>query len=110
MPTLRTDLAHAWRVSRLQAAEIQRVLAPRVELRALPTDGPGSPLIAAGVDVAYAKTGPAAWAAAVAMDRHFKVVSACVIEGEPDAEYAPGYLAFREGRLSIEALLATPTW
>ena len=71
----------------------------------MPAKGPSSPLVAAGVDVAYAKEGPTAWAAAVAMNRRFEVLSACVIEGEPDAEYAPGYLAFREGCLSIEALL-----
>lgn len=105
MLTLRTDLAHPWRVPRAEAAEIQRRLAPSVQLRALAANGPGSPLIAAGVDVAYAKDGSAAWAAAIAMNRRFEVVSACVVEGEPDAAYVPGYLAFREGRLSMEALL-----
>jgi deoxyribonuclease V len=40
------------------------------------------------------------------MDRRFRVVETAVAEGEPDAPYTRGYLAFREGRLTIEALLA----
>lgn len=105
MPTLRAGLAHPWRVSREEAASIQQDLAPLVELRPLPADGPGSPRVGAGVDVAYAKDGSRAWAAAVAMDRRFQVLSRSVAEGEPDGPYAPGYLAFREGRLTVEALL-----
>lgn len=105
MPRLRAELAHPWRVSREDAAGIQRRLACCVKLEPLSGDGPGSPRIAAGVDVAYAKDGSRAWAAAVAMDRWFEVVSASVVAGEPDGPYAPGYLAFREGRLTIEALL-----
>lgn len=34
----------------------------------------------------------------------FKVVTTSLTIGEPDAPYAPGFLAFREGRLTIEAL------
>ncbi|HEY5541094.1 MAG TPA: endonuclease V [Coriobacteriia bacterium] len=105
MPTPHPELTHPWRVSREAAADIQRRLARLVELGPLPADGPGSPLIAAGVDVAYAKDGSRAWATAVAMNRRFEVVSASVVEGEPDSPYAPGYLAFREGRLTVEALL-----
>lgn len=105
MPSLNAGLAHPWRVSRAQAARIQTRLAPCVELASLPVDGPGSPSIAVGVDVGYSKDGLRAWAAAVAMNRRFEVVSACVVEGEPDSPYAPGYLAFREGRLTIDALL-----
>ena len=105
MLSVRSDLAHAWRVRREDAAKIQRRLAPLARLQPLPASGSGSPAIAAGVDVAYAKAGSAAWAAAVAMNRRFEVVSACVVEGEPDAAYMPGYLAFREGCLSIQALL-----
>lgn len=105
MPTMRPGLAHPWNASRDEAADIQRRLSTRVRLAPLPADGPGSPQLAAGVDVAYTKDGSHAWAAAVVMNRRFEVVSACVVEGEPDSPYAPGYLAFREGRLSIEALL-----
>lgn len=105
MPVLRTDLAHSWRVSRERAAEIQRDLARLVTLCPLSADGPGSPRVAAGVDVAYAKDRSAAWAVAVAMDRRFATVSWSLAEGEPDSAYAPGYLAFREGRLTIDALL-----
>ncbi len=74
-------------------------------LQPLPAEGPGSPALAAGVDVGYTKDGARAWAAAVVMDRRFSVVSTSVAEGKPDAPYAPGYLAFREGRLTLEALL-----
>ena len=105
MPRLRPEFAHSWQVTREEAAAIQRRLAGEVELRPLLADGPGSPLIAAGVDVAYTKDGGHAWAAAVAMDRRFAVVSTALADGEPDGPYAPGYLAFREGRLTLEALL-----
>ncbi len=103
---LRADLAHPWRVTREEAAAIQRRLAEHVRLAPLPASGPDSPAVAVGVDVAYAKDGSRAWAAAVAMDRAWRVLGRAVVEGVPDLEYAPGYLAFREGRLTIEALLA----
>ena len=105
MPHLQAELVHPWRVARVEAAGIQRRLSCEVELDPLPADGPGSPLIAAGVDVAYTKDGTHAWAVAVAMDRRFSVVAVSTSDGEPDGPYAPGYLAFREGRLTLEALL-----
>jgi len=76
-----------------------------VVLSPLAAAGPGSPRLAAGVDVAYTKDGSWAWAAAVLMNRRFDVVCTAVAEGEPDGPYSPGYLAFREGRLTVEALL-----
>jgi deoxyribonuclease V len=103
--TLDRELQHAWRMSRADASATQQRLAKLVALRPLPAEGLGSPAIAAGVDVAYTKDGSHAWAAAVAMDRRFRVLSACVVEGDPDSPYEPGYLAFREGCLSLEALL-----
>jgi len=99
-------LTHSWRVPLEEAAAIQERLAAAVLLRPLPAEGPGSPLLAAGVDVGYTKDGSRAWAAAVAMDRSFRLVSSAVVAGEPDAPYVPGYLAFREGRLTLEALAA----
>jgi deoxyribonuclease V len=56
--------------------------------------------------VGYAKDGTRAWAAAVVMDARFRVVESTVVEGEPDAPYVRGYLAFREGRLTVDALTA----
>jgi deoxyribonuclease V len=106
MPTLCAELSHPWRVSRTEAAEIQRRLARHVELRTMAAEGDDSPALAAGVDVAYTKDGSYAWAAAVVMNHRFEVVSASVVEGEPDSPYEPGYLAFREGCLTIEALLS----
>ena len=106
MLAIREELAHPWRVTFPEAAAIQRRLAAEVVLRPLPYVGPAAPRVAAGVDVGYAKSGSRAWAAAVAMDAHFRVVAMSVVEGEPDLPYAPGYLAFREGRLSLEALSA----
>ncbi len=103
---VRGDLAHPWRVPLTDAAAIQRRLAPQVVLRPLPANGEGAPLVAAGVDVAYAKHGSRAWAAAVAMDRGFRVLATAVVEGEPDLPYVRGYLAFREGRLTVAALEA----
>jgi deoxyribonuclease V len=40
------------------------------------------------------------------MNRRWDVVATAVAEGEPDSAYSSGYLAFREGRLTVEALLA----
>jgi deoxyribonuclease V len=94
MPAIREELAHPWRVTLREAAAIQTRLAAEVELRPLASIGPTAPRIVAGVDVAYAKTGSR------------RVVASAVAEGEPDAPYAPGYLAFREGRLALEALCA----
>ena len=101
---MRPEPAHAWRVTRAGAAAIQVRMAQEVVLRPLATEGPESPRFAAGVDVAYARDGFRAWAVAVAMDRRFRIVSTSISEGEPDSPYAPGYLAFREGRLTLEAL------
>lgn len=93
-------------MSLAEAAAIQTRLAARVRLRPLPASGPDAPRLTAGVDVAYTKDRAHAWAAAVVMDARFRVVSSVVVEGQPDLEYVPGYLAFREGRLTLEALCA----
>ena len=106
MTPSREDLVHSWRVPLSEAAAIQERLAAQVVLRTLPATGPGAPLVAAGVDVGYTKDGSRAWAAAVAMDRGLRVVASAVVEGEPDHPYLRGYLAFREGRLTLEALEA----
>jgi deoxyribonuclease V len=100
--TLLPEHVHPWDVTFEEAAAVQRRLADEVIVRPL---DPHSVRTAAGVDVAYTKDGTGAWAAAVVMDRAFRVVATSVAEGVPDAPYAPGYLAFREGRLTIEALL-----
>ena len=100
-------LAHEWRVTLDDASMIQRRLEPHVVLRPLPA---GSEVAsAAGVDVAYSKDGSRAWAAAVLMDRSFRTLAEVVVEGEPDLPYVRGYLAFREGQLSVAALLALPS-
>lgn len=99
-------IAHTWRVTLAEAAAIQQRLAREVVLQPLPVAGAGAPLVATGVDVGYTKDGSRAWAAAVAMDSRFQVLASAVVAGEPDAPYAPGYLAFREGRLTLEALAA----
>jgi deoxyribonuclease V len=104
MLTLRTELKHPWRVARAQADAIQLRLAREVVLWPLDSEGRDSPSCAAGVDVAYAKDGSRAWAVAVVMDRRFRILSRATAEGVPDAPYASGYLAFREGRLTLAAL------
>lgn len=106
MPHGREELGHTWNVSLGEAAAIQSRLAAEVELRPLASDGPGAPKLAAGVDAAYTKDRSHAWAAVVVMDARFRVVASAVVEGEPDLEYVPGYLAFREGRFTLEALRA----
>ena len=106
MMSARADLAHPWLVTLPEAAAIQRHLAAEVVLGTLPASGPGAPLLAAGADVGYTKDGSRAWASAVAMDHRFQVVASAVVAGEPDRPYARGYLAFREGRLTIAALEA----
>ena len=103
---LKTSLTHPWIITHGEADAIQHRLASAVELRPLPTDGRGSPKLAAGVDVAYTKDGTHAWAVAVVMDREFHTIATSVIEGDPDIPYKRGYLAFREGRLTIEALMS----
>ena len=103
---LRTTLTHPWRITRGEADAVQHQLAEAVELRSLLAEGPDAPQIAAGVDVAYTKDGLHAWATAVVMDGSFRVLATSVADGEPDSPYQRGYLAFREGRLTIEALLA----
>jgi len=95
---------HEWRVARHEAAAIQERLASHVVLQRLPADGPGSPRYAAGVDVSYAKDGSRAWAAAVVMDRRFKILARTTAQGAPDSPFEHGYLAFREGRLTLEVL------
>ena len=95
---------HEWQMDRGAAAALQERLAREVVLRPLAADGPGSPQRAAGVDVAYANDGSCAWAAAVVMDRRFRPLGTRVAAGLPDAPYASGFLAFREGRLTLEAL------
>jgi deoxyribonuclease V len=104
--SVRPYLAHPWRISRTDAAALQRNLAAEVVLRPLSADGPGSPRLVAGVDVGYTRDGSRAWAAAVVMNRRFDIVATAVAAGEPDGPFAAGYLAFREGRLTLEALLA----
>jgi deoxyribonuclease V len=73
-------------------------------LEPLPGEGNRAPGLAAGVDVGYSKDGMRAWAAAVVMDRAFRVLEQVVVRGEPDRPYSTGFLAFREGRLTLEAL------
>lgn len=103
---LRTSLTHPWIITHGEADAVQHRLASAVDLRPMPVAGRGSPRVAAGVDVAYTKDGTHAWAAAVAMDRELGVLASAVIEGDPDIPYKRGYLAFREARLTIEALLS----
>lgn len=103
------NLAHRWNVDTATAEAIQRMLSVEVVLSRLPAEGPGAPRLAAGIDVGYTVDGSRAWAAAVVIDRSFSVVEQCVIEGVPDRPYAPGLLAFREGRLSLDALCALET-
>lgn len=104
MLTIRSELQHPWRVGRAEADAIQRRLAAEVVMWPMEHEGRDAPHFVAGVDVAYANHGALAWAAAVVMDRRFRIVSASVAEGIPDASYAPGYLAFREGRLTLASL------
>lgn len=87
-----------------QAAAIQRRLARLVLLTSYPARGHSPARLAAGVDVAYSKDGTSAFAAAVVMDTSFSVVASFTCSGEPDRPYAPGFLAFREGRLTLDAL------
>jgi deoxyribonuclease V len=100
------ELAHPWRVTLPEARTIQERLADRACLQPLPATGRRAPKLAAGVDVGYAKDGTSAWAAAVVMDADLRTVDFVIVGGEPDLPYVRGFLAFREGRLTIEALLA----
>ncbi len=112
MPHMREELRHPWRVSPEEAEDIQRRLAEKVVLQPLPAFGEGSPRLAAGVDVGYTKDGSHAWGAAVVLERtreeppEFRLVERAVVPGEPDMAYQTGLLAFREGRLTVEALEA----
>ncbi len=103
--SVRQDIEHPWQVATELAKRTQSLLAEKVILAPLPARGPGAPRQTAGVDVAYSKDGARAWAAAVLMDPSFRVVDTCVVTGVPDRPYAPGLLAYREGRLTVAALL-----
>ena len=107
-PCIRPEYAHPWRLPLAQAAAVQRRLGRHVRLEPLPAGGRDSPGLAAGVDVAYTPEKDYAWAAAVVLDTRFAVVATAVAEGEPDLDYVPGYLAFREGRLTLQALCTLP--
>ncbi len=99
-----TRFAHPWDVDTQTAEDIQRSLSAHIVLSPLATEGVGAPRLAAGIDVGYSVDGEHAWAATVLMDPSFRVLERVVVEGHPDRPYAPGLLAFREGRLSLEAL------
>jgi deoxyribonuclease V len=101
-------LEHPWALSREEAAAVQVRLATEVVLE--PFAGCADPgVLAAGVDVAYSLDGARAWAVSVVMDRGLNVLEQAVVAGEPDMPYVRGYLGFREGRLTIEALEALVT-
>ncbi|MFU8890367.1 MAG: endonuclease V [Anaerosomatales bacterium] len=104
MLRIREELRHPWAVPLDEAAAIQRRLATLVTLTPLSAEGPGAPQLAAGVDVGYSKDGTRAWAAAIVLDRRFSIVDSAVVAGIPDLAYSRGCLAFREGRLTLEAL------
>jgi deoxyribonuclease V len=97
-------VTHDWQVSRDEAAAIQQQLADEVTMQPVPAEGPGSPRYVAGVDVSYSRDGSRAWAAALVMDRRFRVLASTTTQGTPDSPFEHGYLAFREGRLTLEVL------
>jgi deoxyribonuclease V len=101
---VRDDLIHPWRVPTAEADAIQRRLATHVVLRPLPAEGPDAPQLAAAVDLAYTLDGTRAFAVALVMDPAFRILETRVACGEPDMPYVRGYLAFREGRLTLAAL------
>jgi deoxyribonuclease V len=115
VPHVRNEMRHPWRVTPEEAEAIQRQLAGEVVLQPFPATGEATPKRAAGVDVGYNKDGSLAWAAAVVLESghdvlpEFKVVERVVLPGEPDMPYRTGLLAFREGRLTIEALESLET-
>jgi deoxyribonuclease V len=109
MPRILEARQHEWRVSAEEAHETQCRLAGFVRLEPMAAEGPAAPRLAAGVDVGYSRDGMLAWAVAVVLDTSMKVVERRVVHGEPDRPYAPGLLAFREGRLSLQALCALET-
>ena len=99
---IRPSLDHPWRVPRREAMAIQDRLAGEVVLCAIEADLPG--MRVAGVDVAYSLDGDRAWAAAVVTDAGGSVLEQVVVTGEPDMPYMRGFLGFREGRITLEAL------
>lgn len=109
MLRIRPELRHPWDVPAAEAEGTQCRLAALVRLEPLPAEDAGSPRLAAGVDVGYSKDGTCAWAAAVVMDAHFRVLEERVVTGVPDMSYVRGLLAFREGRLTLAALEALET-
>jgi deoxyribonuclease V len=106
---MRDDITHPWDLSAEDAALLQSRLAGEVVLAPLPAEGPDAPRLAAGVDVGYSRDGKRAWACAVVLDRGLHVIDRAIVPGTPDREYGTGLLAFREGRLTVEALCALTT-
>jgi deoxyribonuclease V len=97
---VRFNRSHPWRVTPLQAAEIQRELKNHLILKGQ-WKGPG---LIAGADASYSRGSVAGYAAVVVMQwPGLNIVETSSARGEIDFPYVPGLLSFREGPVLMEA-------
>lgn len=88
------DDPERWPSDPKEAVAVQRRMADRVREETLDVDGVG---LVCGLDVSYAKNGPALAAAAVVMDaRTLEVVERVAVTAEVSFPYISGLFAFRE--------------
>jgi deoxyribonuclease V len=89
-----------WPRTVAEADEVQRQLASQVRLTACPT-----PKTAAGLDVSYATESDRLVAAAVVVDLDSgEIIEESLVSGVATFPYVPGYLAFREVPVLLQAL------
>ncbi len=105
---MKVERLHSWRVSTVQALEIQQKLASQVSKRSEVT----TPHFIAGVDISAGKgEGMATGAVVVLQYPELRVVETKVARGKLDFPYIPGLLSFRESPLTLAAcqkLTTTP--
>lgn len=96
---MRYRVLHRWNVDPREAIAIQNDLKSRLVLRAVDRTFK----IAAGVDLAFSKTGKMAVAVIVVLDEKMNVVESVHAWVEVGYPYIPGLLVFREGPAFLKA-------
>ncbi len=98
--SVKIEELHSWRLSPVQASDMQRRLAVQVSR----TTEIIAPHFVAGVDISVSKAPGTAAAAVVVLDYpQLNIVEVEVVEGKLDFPYIPGFLSFREAPLILDA-------
>ncbi len=97
---LRPVRRHRWRLTPAQAIALQSRMRARLTIR----DGPRTPRLIAGADVAYSKEHNRCFAAVVLIDvPSLQIVEQVTAESKLVFPYVPGLLTFREGPALLAA-------